>query len=115
MKRFKRNELYSEIRDPQPSYFLLQGDFRTYVRYYLTDTISIPWYAYLIFAAMILGVIMVGEWVLALIILGVCILIILGLALFTASSFQKIADKGTYIGFDENGVHYGAYNNNLWW
>ena len=106
MKCFKRNELYSEIRDPQPSYFLLQGDFRTYVRYYLTATISIPWYAYLIFAAMILGVIMVGEWVLALIILGVCILIILGLALFTASSFQKIADKGTYIGFDENGVGY---------
>ena len=49
---------------------------------------------------------MVGEWVLALIILGVCILIILGLALFTASSCQKIADKGTYIGFDENGVGY---------
>ena len=49
---------------------------------------------------------MVGEWVLALIILGVCILIILGLALFTAFSFQKIADKGTYIGFDENGVGY---------
>ena len=26
MKRYTRNELYIEIRDPQPQYFLLEGD-----------------------------------------------------------------------------------------
>lgn len=106
MKRYTRNELYSEIRDPQPQYFLLEGDFWTYVRYYLTASFAIPWYAYLIFAAMFIGVIVVGEWVIALIILGAWLLFILGLVLFTASSFRKIADEETYIGFDENGVGY---------
>ena len=106
MKCFKRNELYSEIRDPQPSYFLMQGTFWEYVRYYLSASLAIPWYAYIVFAAIFLGILIAGEWLVALIVLGFFALFIFGVALYTAFSYRKMAEVGAYVGLDENGVGY---------
>ena len=106
MKRYKRNELESGIREPQPQYLILEEDLWASIRYYLTDIFAIPWYAYILYAAIFAGVIIVGEWGIALILLALMALVFWGLALWVATSFRKIANIGTCVGFDENGVGY---------
>ena len=106
MRRYKRDKLESNLRDPQPQYFPLEENLWDLVGYYITDTFAIPWYAYIFYAAIFAGVFLVGEWVVALITLALFTLIIFGSALWAATSLRKLAKIGTYIGFDENGVGY---------
>ena len=84
----------------------MEEDFWTSVRYDLTTTFAIPWYAYLILAVIFAGAIIAGEWLVTLIMLGVLIIAMFGSALVMASSYQKIAKIGAYIGFEEDGVKY---------
>lgn len=110
MKHYTRNEIYSEIRDPQPQYFLLEGDFWEYVRYYFVATFHAPWYAYVIFIAIIVGVAFLREWLVAVLTIGFFIFLICGAAFYSAYAFHKLVKVGTYVGFNEDGVGYWVPN-----
>jgi len=106
MKHYTRKEIYSEIRDPQPQYIFLEGNFWEYVRFYLIATLSMPWYGYIVIVAVLAGIVIIGDWIVALIACGLFMLIIFGQALYSAFNIRKLVDIGACVGFDADGVGY---------
>lgn len=108
MRHYKRNELYSELRNPQEQYFHLEEDFKKSILYYLIDDFSIPWYAYLFFVALFGAVAIFADWKIALIVFGILLILPIITSLSVASSYRRMAKVGTYVGFDEDGVGFWA-------
>lgn len=106
MIKYTRKEIYSEIRDPQPLYYPLEGSFWEFVRYYMIATLAMPWYGYLVMVAVLAVLAFVGELVVALMVCGLFVLLVVGKALYSAHTFHELVKVGTYVGFSEKGIGY---------
>ena len=110
MKRYARRNIESNCRDPKPLSFYLESDYTASLRYCLKNELGYPWYEYVLIIAFFVGVSFLVEWWVVPALVGLMVVGGLGLELYVAYTFRKLALSDIEVYIDEDGVQYVAPN-----
>lgn len=111
MKRFTRKSIDTNCKHPQGMFWQIEGNFSSSLKYHLTYSFVFPWYGYLFIAAVCVGFSFVIDWWIVLFAVAVVGVAKLGAALYTASTFTKLAKAGLGVNIDEDGIFYATPQN----